>query len=139
MLRQLKTNAKITDRVKQAKVASIQPNKTAAESKTKPQPKSGKMWAALEAMHSELAAIKETVSTRPTTPPPPPEFAKTKGGHSFQPKHAAVPRCQGCQDCQVKILVTPASIVLSVGILPTLLGAVEIGDNSLRKTGVGYF
>ena len=67
--RQNKLNA--ANRGKQAKVVSIQPNETAAESKTKPQPKSGKMWAALEALQSELAAIKETVSTRPTTLPPP--------------------------------------------------------------------
>ena len=65
--RQNKLNA--ANRGKQTKVASVQPNETAAECKTKPQPKSGKMWAALEAMQSELAAIKETVSTRPTTPP----------------------------------------------------------------------
>ena len=64
---QNKLNA--ANRGKQAKIASIQPNETAAECKTKPQPKSGKMWAALEAMQSELAAIKETVSTRPTQPP----------------------------------------------------------------------
>ena len=64
---QNKLNA--ANRGKQAKVASIQPNETAAECKTKPQPKSGKMWAALEAMQSELAAIKETVSTRPMNPP----------------------------------------------------------------------
>ena len=95
--RQNKLNA--ANRVKQATVESIQPNETAAECKTKPQPKSGKMWAALEATQSELAAIKETVSTRPTTPP---EFAKTKSGHSFQPKQAAVPWRQGCQDCQSK-------------------------------------
>ena len=57
------------------------------------------MWAALEAMQSELAAIKETslLDQRP-----PPEFAKTKSGHSFQPKQAAVPWRQGCQDCQSK-------------------------------------
>ena len=95
--RQNKLNA--ANRGKQAKIASIQPNETAAECKTKPQPKSGKMWAALEAMQSELAAIKETFSTRTTTPP---EFAKTKSGHSFQPKQAAVLWCQGCQDCQSK-------------------------------------
>ena len=77
---QNKLNA--ANRGKQAKVASIQPIETAAECKTKPQPKSGKMWAALEAMQSELAAIKETVSTRPTTPPP--EFAKTKSGPCLQ-------------------------------------------------------
>ena len=63
---QNKLNA--ANRGKEAKVASVQPNETAAESKTKP--KSDKMWAVLEAMQSELAAIKETVSTRPTTPPP---------------------------------------------------------------------
>ena len=48
---------------KQAKVASVQPSETAAESKTKPQPKSGKMWAALDAMQSEPVAIEGTVST----------------------------------------------------------------------------
>ena len=75
--RQNKLNA--ANRGKQAKVASIQPNETAAECKTKPQPKSGKMWAALEAMQSEVAAIKETVSTQPTTPPPPRICPNKKG------------------------------------------------------------
>ena len=56
--RQNKLNA--ASRGKQAKVASVHLNETAALSKTKPQPKSGKMWAALEAMQSELAAIKAT-------------------------------------------------------------------------------
>ena len=95
--RQNKLNA--ANRGKQAKVASIQPNETAAECKTKPQPKSGKMWAALEAMQSELAAIKETVSTRPTTPP---EFAKTKSGHKFSAETSSSSMAPGCQDCQSK-------------------------------------
>ena len=96
--RQNKLNA--ANRGKQVNVASDQPNQTAAESKTKSQPKSGKMWAALEAMQSELAAIKETVSTRPTTPL---EFAKTKGGQSFQPKQAAVPRLGAVKTVKVNI------------------------------------
>ena len=87
-------------------------------------------------MQSELAAIKEPVSTRPTTPLNLPKqnvvivFSRNK--QQFQGTRAV-------KIVKVKILVTPASIVLFVGILPTLLGVVEIGDNSVRKTGVGYF
>ena len=127
------------NRGKQAKVASIQPNETAAECKTKPQPKSGKMWAALEAMQSELAAIKETVSTRPTTPPPPLNLPKQKVVIVFSRNKQQFRGARAVKIVRVKIWVPPASIVLSAGIPPTLLRVAEIGDNSVRKTGVGYF
>ena len=132
--RQNKLNA--ANRGKQAKVASIQPNETAAKCKTKPQPKSGKMWAALEAMQSELAAIKETVSTRPTTPL---NLPKQKVVIVFSRNKQQFRGARAVKIVRVKIWVPPDSIVLSVGILPTLLGVAEIGDNSVRKTGVGYF
>ena len=134
--RQNKLNA--ANRGKQAKVASIQPNETAAECKTKPQPKSGKMWAALEAMQSELAGIKETVSTRPTTPPPL-NLPKQKVVIVFSRNKQQFRGARAVKIVRVKIWVPPASIVLSVGILPTLLRVAEIGDNSIRKTGVSYF
>ena len=132
--RQNKLNA--ANRGKQAKVASIQPNETAAECKTKPQPKSGKMWAALEAMQSELAAIKETVSTRPTTPL---NLPKQQVVIVFSRNKQQFRGARPVKIVRVKIWVPPASIVLSVGILPTLLGVAEIGGNSVRETGVGYF
>ena len=127
--RQNKLNA--ANRGKQAKVASIQPNETAAECKTKPQPKS-----ALEAMQSELAAIKETVSTRPTTPL---NLPKQKVVIVFSRNKQQFRGARAVKIVRVKIWVPPASIVLSVGILLTLLGVAEIGDNSVRKTGVSYF
>ena len=112
--RQNKLNA--ANQGKEAKVASVQPNETAAESKTKPQPKSGKMWAALEAMQSELATIKETVSTRPKIPL---NLAKQKVVRVFRRNKQQFQGNGAVKIVKVKIVVTPASIVLSVGILPT--------------------
>ena len=95
------------------------------------------MWAALEAMQSELAAIKETVSTRPTTPPV--NLPKQKVVIVFSRNKQQFRGARAVKIVRVEIWVPPASIVLYVGILPTLLGVAEIGDNNVRKTGVGYF
>ena len=115
--RQNQLNA--ASRSKQAKVASVQPNETAAESKIKPQPKSGKMWATLEAMQSDLAAIKETVSTRPTTPL---NLPKQKVVRVFSRDKQQFRSAGAVKIVKVEILVKPASIVLSVGFFPHCSG-----------------
>ena len=112
------------------------PMKQQLKAKPNPNQNQVKMWAAQEAMQSELAAIKETVSTQPSTPLNLPKqkvvIVISRNKQQFQGAKAV-------KIVKVKILLTPASTVLSVGILPTLLGVVEIGDNRVRKTGVGYF
>ena len=105
---------------KQAKVASLQPNETAAESKTKPQPKSRKMWAALEAMQSEPATIKVTVSTRLTNFPL--NLPKQKVVRVFSRNKQQSEGAGAVKIVKVKILVIPGSIVLSVGFLLHCLG-----------------